>query len=1172
METTEKKLSKEFPLHHQKEENTIPYEKQKLDTYNSSGGGDDGYLKRSEKEPHPKTTEVVEGKVKQPMTRGAPYDLTELDRAALLKDAEIQKQELHVPSQKEPILQPNPVMSDYNTLKIFLLRQKDPFITEEEVIKDTKLKKKEALEYLKNNKSDMPQYLLDQLCNETYFDNNELRLLYRNFKLYSDENLFMTKEQFMKYFTPFSQQSELTKSLMMAIDKNGDEQIAFTEFVTALSVMCRGTRRERLRLTFQICDFNRDSLVSKSEVYQVIKTISDIFVKLGASRERFGHPHEVVESVFSGGLSLNGSTYIRNKNELNLKEFMDRGELDPDLAKCFGMFDYFYIKFVLPWEEIFKDTNLRLEGTLRKVKPLTVFKFNSVHKRMLALRDGFLIVYRKHFRGGIEKPNRVIFLPGSTVKVIMESHKSKFLSRKYHTFEGFQLTVGGYSRFFLLKNKEEVQEWINTIRFYSRIGYRYQSFAQPREHMKCEWFINGAAYYHKLAEALKHARHEIFITGWWVWPYVYLERSETDGPVESSRLDRLLTEVAKKGVKIYILMWNETNLGIQLGTNHIQRWFEGCHQNIHVIRHPRIYPLAWSHHQKCCVIDQNIAFLGGIDICGMRYETHRFHLVDLDNKLFPGRDYGNLMSICIRTGDPNKDQIDRYEMPRMPWHDVHVKMIGLAARDAGYNFIQRWNHAINTDRSNKHKPFLLPVNYELKEEPTKNNFKNFYSDLKRGVTHIGYGQAKPNTVNRPGDNPRVREDAQREAKRHPHDVFNNKIGSDGLPIDLEEYEEQKDRLDLKIEDQQKQSSLESPTTSTTASPATIPTPTPTGSTSVIHSYHMNGNLTPDCQIQIVRSACTWSVGTEVEDSCYKAYIALIKNAQHFIYIQNLYFISSCGAKLPKNRIALALLNRIRRAIIHKEDFRAIVLISVNPCGDILQASSRMVIGWTNRTIYQGGQSVLELLRAEFPDVDLNQYIGFFSLRQYEVSYDRIFTEQVYVHSKVMIIDDSTCIIGSCNINDRSMMGIRDSEIAAVISDLVKVDITMGGSPYRVGKFAHTLRVGLWKIHLGLSDSDVTKIIDPIKSQAFNDVWWKTAKSNSSIYKEVFGTGIPENQPHLGTPIKRYFPRTDEAVEKLSKISGVLIEYPLGMYVDADLFTSDVNVFTPEYYVDVSVFI
>ena len=38
-------------------------------------------------------------------------------------------------------------------------------------------------------------------------------------------------------------------------------------------------------------------------------------------------------------------------------------------------------------------------------------------------------------------------------------------------------------------------------------------------------------------------------------------------------------------------------------------------------------------------------------------------------------------------------------------------------------------------------------------------------------------------------------------------------------------------------------------------------------------------------------------------------------------------------------------------------------------------------------------------------------------------------QMIYVHSKMMIVDDAYIIVGSANINERSMAGTRDTEIA-----------------------------------------------------------------------------------------------------------------------------------------------
>lgn len=53
-----------------------------------------------------------------------------------------------------------------------------------------------------------------------------------------------------------------------------------------------------------------------------------------------------------------------------------------------------------------------------------------------------------------------------------------------------------------------------------------------------------------------------------------------------------------------------------------------------------------------------------------------------------------------------------------------------------------------------------------------------------------------------------------------------------------------------------------------------------------------------------------------------------------------------------------------------------------------------------------------------------------------------------------------------------MRGTRDSEIAAMIKDLETVDSMMNGVPVKVPKFAHTMRMRLWKIHLGIEDKQM----------------------------------------------------------------------------------------------------
>lgn len=127
-----------------------------------------------------------------------------------------------------------------------------------------------------------------------------------------------------------------------------------------------------------------------------------------------------------------------------------------------------------------------------------------------------------------------------------------------------------------------------------------------------------------------------------------------------------------------------------------------------------------------------------------------------------------------------------------------------------------------------------------------------------------------------------------------------------------------------------------------------------------------------------------------------------------------------------------------------------------------------------RSIDRGETSIFGRLRAE--GIDPLNYVRFYSLRAWgKIGPQKsLVTEQLYIHAKVMVVDDRYAIIGSANINERSMLGERDSEIAAVIYDNDLIDSRMGGKDYKVGRFPHTLRMRLMREHLGV---DVDHVMD-----------------------------------------------------------------------------------------------
>ncbi|WP_246761194.1 phospholipase D-like domain-containing protein [Ralstonia solanacearum] len=99
-----------------------------------------------------------------------------------------------------------------------------------------------------------------------------------------------------------------------------------------------------------------------------------------------------------------------------------------------------------------------------------------------------------------------------------------------------------------------------------------------------------------------------------------------------------------------------------------------------------------------------------------------------------------------------------------------------------------------------------------------------------------------------------------------------------------------------------------------------------------------------------------------------------------------------------------------------------------------------------------------------------QYLTLLNLRNWDTVGGRPVTEQIYVHSKLLIADDRTVVLGSANINDRSQMGDRDSELAVIMHDDAPVSVPLDGKHMqRVGASAHNLRKALWRKHFGLMD-------------------------------------------------------------------------------------------------------
>ena len=337
-----------------------------------------------------------------------------------------------------------------------------------------------------------------------------------------------------------------------------------------------------------------------------------------------------------------------------------------------------------------------------------------------------------------------------------------------------------------------------------------------------------------------------------------------------------------------------------------------------------------------------------------------------------------------------------------------------------------------------------------------------------------------------------------------------------------------------------------------------------------------------CKIQVIRSVGDWSLGCPTENSIYEAYIELIKSSKHFIYIENQFLItqSFCfdgnnnnPTNLIKNRIGAALVDRILKAHEEGKCFKVIIVMPLFPAFeasfDSPEASSvRSIMQAQYSSISKGPGSILGRL-IDQGILNPEEYISFFSLRSHDVLSGSSVTEQVYVHSKLAIFDDKFAVIGSANINDRSLLGLRDSEVALVVEDSDEINVELfDGNKILVGRKIQELRIRLWQEHLGLlgepfSSTSVKSLKDPLNPKVYFDLLRESAARNTQIYRELFHC-VPDDSVETWSEYSIFIDKPDTSkidketwngfnvMANLNLVKGNLVLFPLNFLKKEEL--------------------
>ena len=820
----------------------------------------------------------------------------------------------------------------------------------------------------------------------------------------------------------------------------------------------------------------------------------------------------------------------------------------------------------------------------------------------------------------------------------------------------------------------------------------FKSYTNEKKGNLAHWFSDGEDYFKDLSEKLMQAKETIFITDWWLSPEVWLTRpaptqiymamafqkkNKKDSPPYSRLMD-ILYQCANRGVKVYVLVYAECSLALTLNSAHSQHALEDLHPNIQVERHPlNCTDLLWSHHEKLVIIDQIIGYVGGLDLCWGRWDTHSHPIFegknDKDEYLFPAIDYSNAR---IRDFDKVENYLEEsckresFEV-RMPWHDVHSRLIGPVVADIARHFVERWNFSrfgtgsgitdikqnasVSKKRNelretntmdeqiekNEKKPafgfmqgIINQVNEKEKDElnskdysenalipdsetgeiDENNSSKNKFPGGKmKGKTklrgrkkdnnevtsisgssnvdqvdftkkkgyeeqqalrsryfknievidedHLYVRKGNNNTTGRLRGrrlNDKIKKIREAQKNSTSNTINNNSTNTIQEEINTEEEEERNPSFYdtfVKNVGQQAKKNQGSWFQNFLGQPEQKEL-----ETNVVNVNFFRKGVKSN--VQVLRSASKWSVGIgKKENSILQGYYQLIDNAKHYLYIENQFFVSKafneeerveCDYALPdvvENLIAYHIRKRIERAFLANEKFRVFVFIPLLP-GFAGEPESSGTLQIILKHTYAGicrnhGMSIIEQLEKLMGDKWKN-YIGFYSLRGHGLVNGEPRTELIYIHSKLMIVDDKTVILGSANINDRSMLGTRDSEFAVMINEHPKLNSKMDGKDYKAANFAYTFRVNLFAEHLGL-DPNNSILFDPL-SDEFLRLVQNTAQNNTMIYRNLFGC-YPDDQYQSFKDLKQYKPLSkEELIEQYSKekdkIVGHAVEFPL----------------------------
>lgn len=182
--------------------------------------------------------------------------------------------------------------------------------------------------------------------------------------------------------------------------------------------------------------------------------------------------------------------------------------------------------------------------------------------------------------------------------------------------------------------------------------------------------VDADNYFLAVRHAIRGAQHSIFILAWDIDSRMRLVPAGAKDGFPEELGDFLHAVVASRpDLYAYVLNWDFAMLyAIEREWLPVYKLGWRTHQRL-AFRMDGRHPVGASHHQKVIVVDDTIAFVGGLDLTRARWDTPQHQVHDPRRLDAGGKSYG-------------------------PFHDVQAMVDGNAAQALGALCRQRWHKAV----------------------------------------------------------------------------------------------------------------------------------------------------------------------------------------------------------------------------------------------------------------------------------------------------------------------------------------------------------------------------------------------------------------------------------------------------------------------------------------------